>query len=120
MQLCYFEYHFGTIPNGIEVCHLCDMNYARGNITYHRCVNPMHLYLGTHAQNIADTWRNGRQNILRGDKHPHAKLTTPQVIEILTRFNSGISSDVLAQEYKVSKWTIKGITTKRSWQHIVV
>lgn len=41
----------GEIPKGMHVCHYCDQP---------NCINPSHLWIGTHKQNMADCRAKGR------------------------------------------------------------
>tara|TARA_Y100000310_G_scaffold258801_1_gene267322 strand:- start:206 stop:574 length:369 start_codon:yes stop_codon:yes gene_type:complete len=41
-----------SLPQGMLVCHICDTP---------SCVKPMHLYAGTHRDNINDAYRRKRK-----------------------------------------------------------
>ena len=85
----------GEIPKGKIVCHKCDNS---------RCVNPDHLFLGTHRENTLDMVRKGR--IKSGAECNFAKLSHSQRKEVVSLFNSGISPKDLAKKFDM---TLPGI-----------
>lgn len=92
--------------SGLLVCHKCDNT---------RCVNPDHLFLGTHQDNVDDKMRKGRHNTGRGEAYKHAKLTDEKVLYIR---DCEKTSEQLAKELNVSTSNINAIRSGKRWKHI--
>ena len=101
-----YTIHKGEIPCGLHVLHKCDVPY---------CVNPDHLFVGTHWDNMADKERKGRGNQLRGQKHANAKLTESDVYYIRS---SSETANALAARFGVSFGLIGHVRKRRAWKHI--
>ncbi len=96
----------GPIPKGMCVCHKCDVP---------SCINPQHLWLGTHIDNMADKYRKGRSNNPKGEAHGRAKLTEEAVREIRI---SPRAPKVIAAKYGVSPTQIYAIRAGLRWTHV--
>lgn len=99
-----WEMHHGPIPEGLQVCHKCDVRC---------CVNPDHLFLGTLADNMADRNAKGRQ--AKGRAIIRAKLTDDQVRAI--RADRRIYRLICA-EHGVSHGTVSQIKNRNAWKHV--
>lgn len=121
----------GPIPDGLLVCHKCDNP---------PCVNPDHLFLGTHLENMADMAAKNRRSrgeahaarmraaaatraagpvpMRHGQDHEWAHLTEESVLAIRRRFASGESKPALSKHYGVTESHVWRIVTRRSWAHL--
>lgn len=105
-QASYMIYK-GSIPNGINVLHKCDVPL---------CVNPDHLFLGTQMDNVIDMVVKGRQYTrpMPGALNNNAKLTAEQVSEIRKRYME--PRYLLAMEFVVTKESIGNIILGNTWK----
>ena len=100
----------GKIKEGLCVCHHCDNPI---------CVNPDHLFTGTHAMNMQDKINKGRSNSPIGEAHGSSKLSTDEVKEIKLHLkNGGITQAKLAEMYGISDSGISEINTGKRWSHV--
>lgn len=94
----------GPVPDGLYVLHLCDTR---------ACVNPDHLFLGTHQDNMDDRDRKGRNKPRPGVLNPKAKLTPVDVAAIRS---SPLSCGRLARDYGMNKTTMARIKSGKYWR----
>lgn len=110
-RLAYFLAR-GEWPGSLHVCHRCDNP---------PCCNPTHLFLGSHADNMADMEAKGRRSAPRGEKQHLAKLTVEQVRDMRLRYNRGRRGDgsAAAAEFGISRSAVSAILRRRTWQHVL-
>jgi len=113
-RAAWFDVH-GKIPEGLLVLHECD------NPSY---INVEHLKLGTHLDNTHDAISRGRRarfsgrrfdcTGVRGERHPHSKVTDKQRGEIFTLYYSKrLSQTEIAKRYNIGQTGISKIL--RTW-----
>ena len=104
-----WEIHYGKIPNGLHVLHRCDNP---------GCVNPEHLFLGTHADNMKDCSTKGRIAVpdQRGEAHSGHKLTLNSVKEIKRLLGTKSHSE-LGKLFNISRSVITRISLGKLWPH---
>lgn len=116
----------GEIPDGLNACHNCPDGDNPS------CVNPAHLFLGTHTDNVADRVQKGRSATgdrsgahthpeahPRGERSGNARLTESEVLEIRRQYAAREATQVaLAAAYSVHQTTISLIVKRRNWHHL--
>lgn len=97
------------VPDGMFACHTCD-NPA--------CVNPAHLFAGTHIDNMRDMDAKGRRTIRCGESSPTSKLTEMQVRDMRSRFDR-FDNAAIGRNFGVSKETVRKIRAGLLWSTVV-
>lgn len=96
-----YEIHIGLVPEGQFVLHRCDEP---------SCVNPEHLFLGTHNDNMKDMRVKKRGT-------PWKKLDEESVREI-RHLALTTSLAALAARFSVSAVAIGKVVSRKSWKHV--
>jgi hypothetical protein len=95
-----YELFHGPVEENMFVCHTCDVPL---------CVNPEHLWMGTHQENMMDMTQKGRQS----------SILTPKIVyQIRKLFNEGITNSELCEKFKKSSSQISNIIARRIWKHV--
>lgn len=96
-----------VVPKGAWVLHRCDQP---------ACVNPAHLFVGTHAENMADMVRKDRQS--RGALHARARLTVADVRRMRSLFAAGETVRSLIGLFSVKASCVRAVVARQTWRHV--
>lgn len=100
--------HKGPVPVGKCVLHRCDNP---------RCVNPEHLFLGTHEDNSQDMKSKGRH--LYGEKNDQAILTESDVRSIrMLCIARDLSQSRIGEMFGISQIEVSRIHRRERWSHV--
>lgn len=132
-----YELTMGPVPDGLLVLHRCDNP---------SCVNPDHLYVGTHRDNADDREARSRSQIgdrhytrraphlaprgathgrattpertARGEAHGCAKVTAVDVCAIRSLASQGHSAVALARRFGIGHSQALRIINRANWKHV--
>src|SRR5215472_3754076 len=111
-----------------EACHTCDDG---------RCVEPSHIFEGTHQDNIRDAWNKQHWHIprpnlkgkklgpkqgsaiARGERNGKSKLTETKVRDIRKLYGQGdLSMQKIADMIGCSDSVICQVVNRKAWAHV--
>ena len=100
-----YTFFNGKIPKDFVVRHTCDNRL---------CINPEHLILGSHADNVKD--RVERNRSAKGINNGRSKLSEKDVLLI---FNDDITPKMhLANKFNVDPKAIRDIKNGKTWTYL--
>jgi HNH endonuclease len=103
-----FTYVNGKIPEGNVIGHKCN---NKG------CINPLHLYLTTAAENSTQAKLDGLYK--SGIESGKAKLSEEEVKELRRLYyEEAVSQDKLAAKYKLSQSTVSAIVRNETYKQV--
>lgn len=101
-----YQLFVGPIPKDTNVCHKCDVRH---------CINPEHLFLGTHKDNVHDAVKKGRHP--KGVTNGRHKLTEDNVREI-RRLSGNWPVRWIAEWFGVDSKGVRKLLNGQTWSHV--
>jgi len=99
-----WELTHGPIPSGLSVLHRCDNR---------RCVNPGHLFLGTHAENMQDMKAKGRAAVETAHR---TKLSRQEVDQVRQLAAQGYLQRHIGDQFGISQKQVSRIVSGENWK----
>lgn len=96
----------GGHPSGMFACHHCDNP---------KCVNPAHLYWGTHQENMDDAVE--RKRTTWGGRNANAKVTEADVVAMRHAYAAGVRTSELGLRYGIADHTVNSICLGTTWRN---
>ena len=111
-RLAYCDYHNidHSDIKGMLVRHTCDNR---------KCINPEHLVIGTHQDNMDDMKKRNRT--AKGEAHGRAKLSEVDIKTIRDRYIRGSKVHgllAIAKDFGVAFQTVSQIVNRHRWQSV--
>ena len=123
-RISYQLFYNDDICSDDIICHHCDNP---------KCINPKHLFKGTHADNMSDKVKKGRQ--AKGEKNGRyidgrcsdrivhkqryvGKLSIQQVMEVRTLLSEGYSAPEIAKILNITRFNVYDIIKGKSYKDI--
>lgn len=110
-RLAYVQANGLTLEDikGKVVRHTCDNP---------PCINPAHLLIGTHSDNMKDMWSRNRGGslppVMHGETHPQCRVSDAVVTDIRQKYLAGATRKELQAMSNLSKSQIQRIVTGSS------
>lgn len=89
------------------ICHSCDNP---------SCVNPDHLYIGTHEENMKDRFTKFGHHDCAGINNPNAKRSREDVLKIRSMFADGIKPSQISKMLGFSLSTVEQIAYNKTFK----
>lgn len=101
-----WELHNGPIPDGLHILHRCDNP---------PCVNPEHLFLGTHVDNMTDMVAKGRARGVPGHHHgARFPIEVVREVRVLAAVG-GLTQSQIGRRFGVSQMQVCNIIRGVCW-----